>query len=74
MDGDRTQFVADDFLPNTGNPWPDDGLSMLAAEATMLGTFDGTYMGYPWSTSAVLHVLAGLGHIFEPRRMALAVI
>lgn len=47
MDGDRTQFVADDFLPKTGNPWPDDGLSMLAAEATMLGTFDGIYIFNP---------------------------
>ncbi|MGN7160538.1 TniB family NTP-binding protein [Sphingomonas sp. SAFR-052] len=47
MDGNRTQFVADDFLPKTGNPWPDDGLSMLAAEATMLGTFDGIYIFNP---------------------------
>jgi hypothetical protein len=54
----------------------DASLRTVCAGLTLYGKASyraDTYMGYPWSTSAALHVLAGLGYIFEPR-MALAVI
>ncbi len=43
-DDKRTKFTVDDFIARTGNPSPDDGSEMLAAEATVLACFDGIYI------------------------------
>lgn len=42
--GERSKFTEEDFLPKTGNPWPNDSTDMLAAEAVVLACFDSIYI------------------------------